>query len=156
MIASVRTVAEFREIISTLDLQHDDTQDVIFRIEAVFTSLPGPSGSAFLLFSALRCNGVRRGRSGRGGISEKQITAGGLKPFPGEEFGKPAGGLRRWSWWFSLAHGVCCRSGCKDVNGYKEVVLVLVIVIGGRPIILEVRSTRDRTDRTDTLSLWGI
>jgi len=60
VVTNIRTVAKFREIASALDLQHDDTHNVVLRVEAVFTaaSLPGPSRSASLLFDVLRNNGL--------------------------------------------------------------------------------------------------
>ena len=74
-------------------------------------------------------------------------------PFSGEEFGEPTAGLLGRGC-FSHPSEVCCRSrGRKAVRGRQEVVVVVVVVIGGGTIVLEVRTTRDRTDCTDTLGL---
>jgi hypothetical protein len=50
--AKTHTVAKLGEILGTFDLQYDDTQNVILRVEAVFAtaSLPRPSEFGFFLF----------------------------------------------------------------------------------------------------------
>jgi len=68
-VASTLTVAEFREVIRALDLQHYDAQNVILRVEMISTaSIPRLPKFAFLLFGVPSGDGSWRAWSGCGGI----------------------------------------------------------------------------------------